>query len=91
MTALTVFGTKPQDAIFLPNQPFAVRNNCQVGQWAVGDDDYRGSQLEMSIIKVSQFFGNLGKAKNTQWIQIFFVPVPSCDSKSERNRLCQLH
>ena len=51
-----------------------------MGQWAVGDDDYRGSQLEMSIIKVSQFFGNLGKAKNTQWIQIFFVPVPNCDS-----------
>ena len=78
MTNLTVFGTKPKDAIFLPNQPFSVRNNCQVGQWAVGDDDFRGNELEMSIIKASQYFGDLGKTKNQQWIQLFFVPAPSC-------------
>lgn len=79
MTALTVFGTKPENAIFLPNQPFAVRNNCQIGQWCIGDNDFRGTELEMSIIKASQFFGSLGKTRNTQWIQLFFIPAPSCD------------
>jgi hypothetical protein len=78
MTALTVFGTKPQDAIFLPPQPFAVRLNCQTGQVALTEDEFLGTSLEISIIKVARYFGDLGKTKQTEWLQIFFVPAPTC-------------
>ena len=77
---ITVFVTRPKDTIFLPTTPFAVRNDCSTGQWKVGDDDFRGNTVEISIIKVSQYFGSLGKTKNTQWLQIFFVPAPGCDN-----------
>ena len=77
---ITVFGTRPKDSIFLPTTPFAVRNDCAIGNWKVGDDDMRGKTIEISIIKVSQHFGSLGKTKNTQWLQIFFVPAPGCDN-----------
>ena len=88
--ALTVFGTRPKDAIFLPNQPFALRNNCQIGQFCVGDDDFRGNELEMSIIKASQYFGSLGKTKNVQWIQIFFIPAPGC-TIAPTNTVCVMY
>ena len=77
---ITVFGTRPKDSIFLPTTPFAVRNDCSVGNFKVGDDDFRGNTIEISIIKVSQYFGSLGKTKNTQWLQLFFVPAPGCDN-----------
>ncbi len=77
MTALTVFGTKPQDAIFLPPQPFAVRLNCQTGQIALSENEFLGDSLEISIIKVARYFGDLGKTKQAEWLQIFFVPAPA--------------
>ena len=78
MTSLKVFGTRPKDSIFIPQVPFAVRNDCQVGQWKVGDEDFRGNKIEISIIKVAQYFGSMGKTKNTQWMQVWFVPAPGC-------------
>lgn len=84
---LTVFGTKPTDSIFLPQSPFAVRNDCSVGQWKVGDEDFRGNTLDISIIKVSQFFGTLGKTKDTQWLQVWFIPAPDED-KLPANTVC---
>jgi hypothetical protein len=84
---LTVFGVKPTDSIFLPQMPFAVRNDCQIGQWKVGDADFRGNSIDISIIKVSQFFGSLGKTKNAQWIQIWFIPAPS-EEKLPSSTVC---
>lgn len=75
---INVFGKRPKDSIWLGDQPYAIRNDCQKGQWKVGDDDLRGKQIEISIIKVSRFFGTIGKAMNTFWLQIWFVPAPSC-------------
>lgn len=83
----TVFGTKPQNSIFLPQSPFAVRNDCSVGQWKIGDEDFRGNSLDISIIKASQFFGTLGKTKNTQWLQIWFIPAPG-ETKLPANTAC---
>ena len=77
---ITVFGTRPKDSLFLPQTPFGVRNDCQVGVWKVGDDDHRGKTIEISVIKVSQYFGDLGKTKNAHWMQIWFVPAPSCQN-----------
>jgi hypothetical protein len=76
--ALLVFGTKPKDSIFNPSQPYAVRLNCQAGQIAVSEDEYLGNSMEISIIGVNHLFGSLGKTKDTDWLQIFFIPAPSC-------------
>ncbi len=40
----TVFGAKPKEALLVPEIPIAVRNNCQSGQWTIGDTDY-GSKV----------------------------------------------
>lgn len=84
---LKVFGVKPVDSIFLPQMPFAVRNDCMIGQWKVGDADFRGNSLDISIIKVSPFFGSLGKTKNAQWLQIWFIPAPS-EEKLPSSTVC---
>lgn len=70
--SFTVFGAKPKDALLVPEMPIAVRNNCQSGQWTIGDTDY-GSKCSMTILKFSKFFGNLGQTEQTLWGQIWFV------------------
>jgi hypothetical protein len=87
MSVLTVFGQRPKDSIFMPQVPYAVRNDCSTGQWKIGDDDFRGNTIEISIIKVAQFFGTLGKTKNTQWFQIWFIPAPNCENLP-KNTVC---
>jgi len=74
-----VFGTIPKDTIYLPQIPFTLRNDCRIGIWKIGNEDYRGKEIEISIIKVNQLFGTLGKSTNTFWMQIWFVPAPSCE------------
>ncbi|MGE5657290.1 MAG: hypothetical protein ACM37W_11840 [Actinomycetota bacterium] len=69
---ISVFGAKPKEALLVPEIPIAVRNNCQAGQWAIGDTDY-GSKCSMTILKFSKFFGNLGQTHNTLWGQLWFV------------------
>ncbi|TVQ44722.1 MAG: hypothetical protein EA365_09540 [Gloeocapsa sp. DLM2.Bin57] len=80
MTEIKVFGIRPKDSIFLPQVPFNLRNDCKVGQWKVGEEDFRGNQIEISILKVAQMFGSLGQTKNTSWLQIWFVPAPNSDN-----------
>jgi len=76
--SLSVFGTKPKDSIFLPLQPFGVRLNCQVGQIAISDDEFLGTSMEISIIGVNRLVGSLGKTRNADWLQIFYIAAPSC-------------
>jgi hypothetical protein len=85
--AFSVFGTKPKDCIFNPSQPYAVRLNCQVGQVSIGDDEFLGNAMEMSIIGVKHLFGTLGKAVDVDWLQIFFIPAPGC-KKLPSNTVC---
>ena len=68
----SVFGAKPKDAILVPEMPISVRNNCQSGQWVIGDTDY-GSKCSMTILKFSKFFGSLGQTENTLFAQIWFI------------------
>ncbi len=68
----SVFGSKHQQAILVPEMPIAVRNNCQSGKWTIGDEEYN-SKCSMTILKFSKFFGSLGQTKNTLWGQIWFV------------------
>ena len=68
----SVFGAKAANELLVPEIPIAVRNNCQSGQWAIGDTDY-GSKCSMTILKFSKFFGALGQAENTFWGQLWFI------------------
>jgi hypothetical protein len=69
---ISVFGTKPENAIVVPELPISAKNNCQAGKWTIGDEEY-GSKLAMTILKFSKFFGSLGQTKHTLWGQIWFV------------------
>lgn len=73
-----IFGVKPKDSIYNPRQPYSVRFNCQVGQLAIGDDDFVGKDAEISIIKAQRHFGSLGKTQAVEWLQIFYIPAPEC-------------
>ncbi|MBE9094880.1 hypothetical protein [Tychonema sp. LEGE 07203] len=68
----SVFGAKPNNALLVPEIPIAVRNNCQSGQWAIGDTDY-GSKCSITILKFAKFFGSLGQTSHTLWGQLWFV------------------
>lgn len=86
-----IFGMRPEDAkdaIFLPSSPFAVRFNCQAGQFAIGDAKFLGNKTEISIVHVVRYFGDLGKTKGEEWMQIFFVPAPGSDAAWPRNTVC---
>ena len=93
--SFSVFGTRPTDAICLPDVPYSVRLNCKDGGLFVGGnkDIHRKSKsnekIDISIIKVFKFFGTLGKTKNVLWIQLFFVAAPGVDSSIlPKNTVC---
>jgi hypothetical protein len=86
-----VFGTIPTDSIFLPSSPYGVRLNCKDGRFAISEKDFLGEDgdvAEISIIKVSKFFGTLGKAIDKQWMQLFYVPCPTCDFLPKNTVCC---
>ena len=91
----SVFGTRPTDAIYLPDVPYSVRLNCKDGGLFVGgsESQHRKSDtnqsIDISIIKVSKFFGSLGKTKNVLWLQLFYVAAPNVDpSILPQNTVC---
>lgn len=81
----SVFGTRPVDSIYLPDIPYSVRLNCKNGGLFIGGikPQHRKTnpdqKIDISIIKVSKFFGSLGKTQNVLWLQLFFVPAPNVD------------
>jgi hypothetical protein len=83
----SVFGTRPDNAICLPDVPYSVRLNCKDGGLFVGGSEAQhrktnpNDKIDISIIKVSKYFGTLGKTENVLWLQLFFVPSVSVDSK----------
>ncbi len=93
--SFSVFGTRPDNAICLPDVPYSVRLNCKDAGLFVGGNEaqHRKSnpdqKIDISIIKVSKFFGTLGKTENVLWIQLFFVAAPGVDSKIlPKNTVC---
>jgi hypothetical protein len=79
----SVFGTRPDNAICLPDVPYSVRLNCRDGGLFVGGNEapHRKTnpdqKVEISIIKAAKFFGTLGKTENVLWIQLFYLAAPS--------------
>jgi hypothetical protein len=91
----SVFGTRPDNAICLPDIPYSVRLNCKDGGLFVGGYEAQhrktnpDQKIEISIIKVSKFFGTLGKTENVLWLQLFFVAAPNVDSSIlPKNTVC---
>jgi hypothetical protein len=91
----SVFGTRPDNAICLPDIPYSVRLNCKDGGLFVGGYEAQhrktnpDQKIEISIIKVSKYFGNFGKTENMLWLQLFFVAAPGVDSKIlPKNTVC---
>jgi hypothetical protein len=84
MSDFVVFGTRPDKAIYLPDVPFSVRFNCKDGGGGLfiggSDPQHRRTnpedKVDINIIKVSKWFGSLGKTQNVLWIQFFFIPAP---------------
>jgi hypothetical protein len=91
----SVFGTRPDNAICLPDIPYSVRLNCKDGGLFVGgfEAQHRKTNpdqtLEIAIVKASKFFGNLGKTQNSLWIQLFYVAAPSVPTSIlPKNTIC---
>lgn len=74
---LNTFGEIPTgDEIFIPSEPLGVRNNCQAGQWTLGEESL-GKKLNLIALSYRQFFGDLGKTTDTYWGELYFYPVGS--------------
>lgn len=85
---ISIFGTRPENAIYLPDVPFSVRLNCKDGGIFIGGNEPKHrktnpeDKIDISILKVSKFYGDLGKTQGALWIQIFFVPAPSVSAET---------
>lgn len=79
----SVFGTRPDNAICLPDIPYSVRLNCKDGGLFIGGYEAQhrktnpDQKVDISIIKASKHFGTLGKTENVLWIQLFYIAAPS--------------
>jgi hypothetical protein len=94
-TQFSVFGTRPENSIFLPDVPYSVRLNCKDGGLFIGGNEAQhrktnpDQKIDITIIKVSKFFGTLGKTENILWLQLFFIPAPNVDLKIlPKNTVC---
>jgi hypothetical protein len=87
ISTFSVFGTIQKEKINHFTPPYSVRNNCQLGQWTVGSDDILGNALDIAIFSMSSYFGNLGKTKGANWLQIWFVGMPN-EEKLPKNTVC---
>ncbi|PSF33867.1 hypothetical protein C7H19_19275 [Aphanothece hegewaldii CCALA 016] len=79
----SVFGTRPDNAICLPDIPYSVRLNCKDGGLFIGGYEAQhrktnpDQKVDIAIIKASKFFGTLGKTENVLWIQLFYIAAPN--------------
>ncbi|WP_342597362.1 hypothetical protein VKI21_02095 [Cyanobacterium aponinum UTEX 3222] len=92
---MQVFGTIPENTIFLPDIPYQVRFNCKDGGLFVGgsEPEHRRSnptdKVDISIIKIGKYYGDLGKTKSAIWLQLFFVAGVGVDPKIlPQNTVC---
>lgn len=84
---INIFGKINKEQINHFTPPYSVRNDCQIGQWKVGEDNLLGNELEISIIAMKNYYGNLGKTKFAQWLQIWFIGSPN-EQKLPSNTVC---
>ena len=73
---LNIFGTLNKDQINNLCPPYALRNDCKVGMWKVGDNNFKSKTLDIAILRTEHYYGKLGKGTATNWMQIFFIAAP---------------
>ena len=75
------------EEFFYLGTPYAIRNDCQVGQWKVGDSKLLGKEIRIFIVAARKFYGVLGQAKPQEWLQLIFF-ASNLEEKLPRNTPC---
>jgi hypothetical protein len=88
MNALdNIFGVKPKGSIFNPNPALSVRLDCRDAVLTLGDDEALGKSAEISVLKLSRWFGDMGQTKGAEWLQLFYVGAPN-DKTLPKETVC---
>ena len=75
--AISIFGQRPENCIYLPEVPLSCRLNCKDGGIFICGNEPKHrktnpeDKIEISILKASKFYGNLGKTEGVLWLQLF--------------------
>lgn len=85
--SLSVLGTSTPGSIIFRGGGFKIRNNCKRGMWTDSEQNNLFDELEFTIIQAIEYFGDLGQTENTEWLQLYLVPVPATPKLPE-NLVC---
>ena len=79
------------DAIMIPDNALALRNNCKEGRWMLGDTSY-GDRLKLVAVKFSKYLhkGNEILAPGTPIGQLWFCPIDGGEGTDEQGEKTQL-
>ena len=69
-----------QNAIYIPDSPLFLKNNCKEGNWQLGDTNY-GNRLKLAALKFSRYLhiGNDSIDPGTPIGQLWFCPLDGAD------------
>lgn len=68
-----------KNGLIIPSPTYAIRNNCQLGQWMKSDGTTPlGNKLDLSILHIERLYGDLGKTKAAHWLQIWAISPQVC-------------
>lgn len=85
----SIFGKTDPNVINNYCPPLSVRNDCSVGQFKFGGEDFIGSKLSVAILKVEPVYGKLGKSTGS-WLRLWMIGAPGED-KLPRNVVCVMY
>jgi hypothetical protein len=54
-----------------------VRLDCKDGVLTLGEDEVLGKTAEISVLKLSRWFGDMGMTKGAEWLQLFYIGAPN--------------
>ncbi len=79
------------DAIMIPDNALALRNNCKEGRWMLGETNY-GDRLKLVAVKFSKYLhkGNEILAPGTPIGQLWFCPIDGGEGTDEQGEKTQL-
>ncbi len=87
LSGLGEFGKLNSECIEFMQPPFNIRNNKQVGMWALDEETMVAKEIKVSIISCLPYFGRLGKGQPCKWLQIWFVAAPG-ETNVPQNLVC---
>lgn len=81
------FGKLDTTRIEFMQPPFNIRNNKQVGMWALDEETMVAKEINISIISCLPYYGKLGKGQPCKWLQVWFVASP-WEANLPQNLVC---